>query len=200
LNLLVLVCDCADLSDEQRGLESEAILSELLVLRCRRGDPQGWRGLVRLYEKRLLYYLRRLLRDESDAWDALQQTWVAAFRNLKKLREPRALRPWLYRIAHHQAIRMRRRKGQEISAVDVTGDSFALEAVADAPESSDWPAEAAERIHRGLAELSLAHREVLTLFFLERMPLDEIAQVLDLPVGTIKSRLHYAKRALREVV
>jgi len=74
--------------NEPPGDESEAILNELLVLRCRRGDPDAWRELVRLWEKRLLYYIRRLLNDERDAWDALQQTWLDAFRNLKMLRNP----------------------------------------------------------------------------------------------------------------
>ena len=84
--------------------ESERIISELLVLRCRRGDTAAWRELIRHWERPLFYYVRRLVRGERDAWDVLQQTWLAAYKALPSLDDPRALRAWLYRIAHHQAV------------------------------------------------------------------------------------------------
>ncbi|HEV2294422.1 MAG TPA: sigma-70 family RNA polymerase sigma factor [Tepidisphaeraceae bacterium] len=178
---------------------SESILCELLVLRCRRGDTEAWRELTHLFERRLLYYLRRLVDDERDAWDLLQQTWLGAFRNLRTLEQPRALRTWLYRIAHHQAVSHRRQRGVEPTAGEA--DQVDLDEVADdCGDEIAIAADAAERVHAALAQLPVAFREVLTLRFLEDLSVDEAAAVLNVPAGTVKSRLFHAKRALRAVL
>ena len=178
--------------------ESERILSELLVLRCRRGDPAAWRELIALWERRLFYYVRRLVGGERDAWDVLQRTWLAAYQSLPTLKEPRALRAWLYRIAHRQAVSHLRHVGAApdagAAAIDETTE------LPDGDEDLSFSADAAEQVHAGLSELSLAHREVLTLHFLEDMSVDEVAAVLDVPPGTVKSRLFHAKRALRAAI
>ena len=192
--------DCANVSDpEPQTLDAEAILSELLVLRCRRGDAEAWRQLVRHWERRLLYYLRRLLDNERDAWDVLQQVWLEVFRNLGSLRQPRALRPWLYRISHRRAITHRRCAGRA-EGIASQGDMEVDQVPAAQDESDLWRVETAEQIHHALGQLSLTHREVLTLFFLEEMPIEEIAEAIQVPVGTVKSRLYYARQALRQVL
>jgi RNA polymerase sigma-70 factor (ECF subfamily) len=197
LNLPALLCDYGIVSDtDSAGSEAEAILCELLVLRCRRADPEGWRQLVGHWEKRLFYFLRRLLPDERDAWDALQQTWMEVFRNLRTLNNPRALRAWLYQIAHRRAISLRRAAPHDQFAEDepIDPDQIAREV------DDDFSTETAGQIHDAIDRLSLSHRQVITLFFLEEMPIDEIAQVLGVPPGTVKSRLHYAKQALRQLL
>ena len=179
--------------------ESERILHELLVLRCRRGDTAAWRELIRLWERRLFYYVRRIVGGERDAWDVLQQVWLAAYQSLPSLQEPRALRAWLYRIAHRQAISHLRRTGAAPDAgaadIDRAGD-----VADDLADDASFAAEAAEQVHAALPALSLAHREVLTLHFLEDVSVEEIAAVLDVPAGTVKSRLFHAKRALRAAI
>lgn len=156
--------------------------------------------MIRRFERRLLYYVRRLVDDERDAWDVLQQTWLAAYQGLGRLDDPRALRTWLYRIAHHQAVshHRRRRAGTAQSAAADPSD------LGDVPDDSSddrtWAAEAAEQVHAGLSALSIPHREVLTLHFLEDLSVEETATVLGVPPGTVKSRLYYAKRALRDVL
>ena len=179
--------------------ESERILGELLVLRCRRGDPAAWRQLIGHWEHRLLYYVRRLVGGERDAWDVLQQTWLAAYRALPALNEPRALRAWLYRIAHRQAVSHLRRAGAAPDS-GAAGIDDAADVPGGASDDPSFPAEVAEQVHAGLATLSLAHREVLTLHFLEDVSVDEIAAILDVPAGTVKSRLFHAKRALRAAI
>lgn len=80
-------------------------------------------------------------------------------------------------------------------------DDPAIDQIADpSPADEQSFLECAEQVHRALGQLSLPHREVITLFFLEEMPIEEIAQVLGIPAGTIKSRLHYAKAALKEAL
>ena len=82
---------------------TEAIPEELLALRCRRGEKTALEELVRAWEKRLFYFIRRLVDNEADAWDVLQETWVRVLSGLGALREPRSLGPWLYRVARHAA-------------------------------------------------------------------------------------------------
>ena len=179
--------------------ESERVLYELLVLRCRRGDAAAWRELIRHWERRLFYYVRRIVGGERDAWDVLQQTWLAAYKALPALNEPRALRAWLYRIAHRQAVSHLRHTGAapDAGAADI-------DAAGDVPDGSagdpSFSAETAERVHAALSRLSLAHREVLTLHFLEDASVEEVAAILDVPAGTVKSRLFHAKRALRAAI
>jgi len=78
--------------------EKQAIYCELLVLRCRLGRKDALEELVRTWEKPLFYYIHRLIDDEQEAWQILQETWVKALRGIKRLREPRKLPGWLYRI------------------------------------------------------------------------------------------------------
>ena len=180
--------------------ERERIYRELLALRCRGGDADAWRELIAAWEPRLFYYVRRLVPQESDAWDVLQQTWLGAYRNIRSLSDPKLLATWLYRIARNTAISHRR-------SADARPQQELLDVIGDPPVAAEDDAsgaleqfEDAQAVHRALDELSLAHREVLTLHFLQDLALEQIAAVLDVPLGTVKSRLHHAKRALRRVL
>ena len=82
--------------------DKQAIYYELLVLRCCRGQKEALEELVTSWERRLFYYIHRLVDDEQDAWIILQETWVKVLQNIKKLREPRKLPVWLYSIARHR--------------------------------------------------------------------------------------------------
>ena len=173
---------------------TEAIYEELLALRCRRGEKAAFEELVRTWEKRLFYFIRRLVDNEADTWDILQETWVRALSGIGALREPGSLAPWLYRIARHAAFN----HGQVRATYRQLLQNFPA-----APPAHDDSAredfENAEQVH-GLLQLSLPHREVLTLLFLEDFSIETIAQIVDVPAGTVKSRLHHAKKALRAVL
>jgi RNA polymerase sigma factor (sigma-70 family) len=175
--------------------DADLILCEMLVLRCQRRDPSAAEELVAFFEKPLLYYLRRLVRSEDDAWDLFQETWISIFRTVLGLRDPRALPAFLYRTARNHALaRLRHREAD-----------FRLYAALDASEGSTEPeptftCEDAAAVHAGLDKLSLPHCEVLTLFFLQDLTINEIAAVLGIPPGTVKSRLHHAKKALKAVL
>jgi RNA polymerase sigma-70 factor (ECF subfamily) len=177
--------------------DQQSIYTQLLVLRCRRGDPAAWRDLLHLYEPRLFYYVRRLVDNEQDASDVLQQTWLGAFRNLHTLADPRALTKWLYQIAHHSAVTLLRRKSPHLS-LDAPDPENPTDPPA--PEPADPPLDNAEQVHHTLDQLPLPQRQVLTLHFLEDMPLAHIAEVLGVPEGTVKSRLFHAKRTLRQIL
>ncbi len=178
------------------GGSKDTIYAQLLALRCRQGDMGAFEQLVRLWEARLLYYIRRLVEQEADAWDVLQKTWIKALRGIRSLKDPEALPCWLYTLARRTVIDHSRHAPDRQLPEDFADEP------AD-PSSADEPGLAldnAEAVHRALAGLSPPHREVLTLFFLQDLTLEEIAAVLDVPVGTVKSRLHYARRAARAAV
>ena len=161
------------------------------MTQCQRGDGSAFAGIVRLWEKQLFYYLRRLAPSEADTWDLLQETWLRVFRSIHSIRDPRTLPSFLYTTARNVAVtRLRIRidespaVGQENGANDCAFIAF----------------DDAEQVHHALDRLPLPQREAVTLYFLEDLSIDEIACVLGVPVGTVKSRLHYAKQAIRKIL
>lgn len=175
--------------------KKQAIYYELLVLRCRRGQKDALEELVRGWEKQLFYYIRRLVDNEQDAWQILQETWVKVLRGIRRLRQPSKLPVWLYSIARKTAISHLRRKYTKQAVLEQNANLCDIE-----DDSNNLVFENAEQVHYGLGQVSLPHREVLTLFFLQDLGVEEISEVLEIPVGTVKSRLYYAKRALKAVL
>lgn len=174
---------------------ADLILCELLVLRCQRRDRGAADELVTFFEKPLLYYLRRMVGSEDDAWDLVQETWVSVFRALPTLRDPRALPAFLYQTARNHAFALLRRHDADLRLY------AAVEALPnDTDREPDFTADDAAAVHDGLNKLSLPHREVLTLFFLQQLSIEEIAGVLAIPTGTVKSRLHHAKKSLGTIL
>jgi len=143
----------------------------------------------------LFYYLRRLTNSEQDAWDLLQQTWLAVLKGLGSLKDPGCLPSWLYRIAHNTAKSRLRRAYTERKIVVECPDASEI-----AGEEAEFGFEDIRSVHKALAKLSMPQREVLTLFFLEDFSMEEISGILGLPTGTVKSRLHYAKSNIKKII
>ena len=126
----------------------------------------------------------------------MQQVWLDVFRRLGKLQSPAAFRVWLYRIAHDRVVAFIRRQKVESNAREF----LAMDAV----ETEHWNdldlLENAELVHVALDRLSIIHREIMTLRFLEEMDVKEIARVMQCSEGTAKSRLHYAKNEMRRII
>ena len=182
------------MDDLQNELERTREL--LYVLMAQRGEPEAFRWLVDRYEQRLLYFIRRSVADADQALDVLQEVWMTVFRRIAALRAPEAFRVWLYRIARDKAIDHMRGDRRHKETVGESID----EATVDTAENSEGieRIENVELIHRLLNCLTPAHREIVTLRFLEQMVLDDIAAVVGCSIGTVKSRLHYAMRRLHE--
>jgi RNA polymerase sigma-70 factor, ECF subfamily len=165
----------------------------LWVIRAREGNAEAFGRLMARHERPLLYYLRRFIGRTEAALDAHQEVWLDAFRGLRRLHTPEAFRSWLYRIAHNKAARYIRREIRDEQVIEPLNESH--HEVCVLPDS---PFDA-EAIHRGLDRLPALQREVLTLYYLQDLSQDEMALALDCPVGTIKSRLHHARDALRSL-
>lgn len=169
--------------------EADRLYERLLVMRCQTGDERAVRELVDRYGPRLRYFLQKRLPRGDRADDVLQEVWLDVFRQLTHLQDVGAFTAWIYQIARGKALLESRRN---VRMPVVTEN---LESVAAAEEPTFSP-EDASRIHAGLDHLNDEHREVLLLRFLEEMSYEEIGRVIGCPVGTIRSRLHYAKQAL----
>lgn len=175
--------------------EKERIQYELLIARCRRGETRGWNDLIEGWEPRLFYYVRRLVPTEEIAWDVLQETWMKVLRMLPTLRDPRSLPLWLYRISRNTAISALRK--QYLDAALLTDVSSSVAHEAEATSTVEIGTEDAQLVHEAIGKLPVAQRELVTLFYLEDLTVNDIAQLLEVPPGTVKSRLHHARAALR---
>ena len=171
----------------------ERALDEYLVALSQAGSSEALDGLARRWTPRLLRYAARMLGgpDSAEAArDVVQETWIGAIRGLRGLRDPAQFPAWIYGIATRKcadAIRAntRRRRRDAQAAAESPG---IVEHV-----SSDQHIDLATAI-RGLPPI---HRAVVHLFYREEMSVEEIASVLGIPAGTIKSRLHHARDALK---
>jgi RNA polymerase sigma-70 factor (ECF subfamily) len=173
--------------------DKQILESAILVTRCQRGDREAFAGIVRLWERPLFYYLRRLAPSEADTWDVLQDTWLRVFRAIKTLRDSRTLPAFLYKTARNVAL-ARLRVRPELDGEPAHPETGA------SPDYAFIAFDDAEQVHHALDQLPLAQREALTLYFLQDLTIDEIAEVLGVPPGTVKSRLHYAKSAVRRII
>jgi RNA polymerase sigma-70 factor (ECF subfamily) len=176
-------------------MEEDKISDAILVLRCQKRDESAFRELVNRWEPRLYYYLRRVVESDSAVWDVLQETWLAVFQHIRRLEDPRKFPAWLYQIAHNKAVSMFRKESKYTQITD--------EQLSDHYENNfvfHYELEQVEAIHELLAKLKLAHREVITLYFLEGFSISEMAQIIGISEGTVKSRLYYAKHKLHEVL
>ncbi|MFO0917168.1 MAG: sigma-70 family RNA polymerase sigma factor [Planctomycetaceae bacterium] len=175
-------------------VSAKKLQESVLVVRCQAGDETAFRQLVESYSPRLRYFLRKLAPDADRIEDLLQDVWLDAFRALPRLIEVAAFPAWIYRIARSHVAAEYRRRGLESKLMEQL-------TVGQMPQETPIPEfspEDAQRIHHALDNLPTMHREVLVLRFLEDLSYDDMAAVLGCPVGTVRSRIYYAKLALRQ--
>jgi RNA polymerase sigma-70 factor (ECF subfamily) len=170
---------------------AEKVYERLLILRCQTGDPAALAELIARYSPGLRLFIAKLGAG-SAADDLLQDTWFDVYRKLHALQRPEAFAAWIYRIARDKVYRQHRRR--RLPHVTIEQDVGAL---CDDVEDEPFTAEDAELVRIAMDDLSLELREILLLRFVEAMSYEQIAEVVGRPVGTVRSRLHYAKLALR---
>jgi RNA polymerase sigma-70 factor, ECF subfamily len=159
-----------------------------LVLRAQSGDREAFDVLLREIGPALLRYATRVTNDRAMAEDVVQETFVAIIRKVEWLQDASLFKPWAYRIASREAFRILRKHRRYTDPPD---DDVAL--IEEHPDP--WQR---ERLLASLEKLSPASRAVVTLHYLEEMPLADVAAVLELPLGTVKSRLSYGLVQLRK--
>jgi RNA polymerase sigma-70 factor (ECF subfamily) len=163
-----------------------------LIAKSRRGNVEAYNLLVSRWEKRVFNYLLRLVRDREDALDLSQDVFLKAYQNLGKLEDSERFGPWLFRIAHNEAFSLLRRRRPDAGEAPETGHA--------APGSRLYPIELSLAVERALERLSEDQREAVVLKIYQGFKFDEMAEVLECPVSTVKSRLYTALDVLKEAL
>jgi RNA polymerase sigma-70 factor (ECF subfamily) len=171
--------------------KSSSSASDVLLLRrIAGGDELAFGVLYQRYHVPIFNYVLRLIHEPKEAEDLLQEIFIAVWRGAYRYREQAQVKTWLYRIAHYQAISCLRKRRPVTHIEDV------LDINSDGPEHITADILQRDEVRKAINCLSTKHRAVLELAFVQGMAYKEIAQVVGCPVGTVKSRMSYALRAL----
>ena len=161
--------------------------SQFLVMAVQDGNAAALEKLVSLWQKKLWNYVFRLTADVHASWDITQQSWLEIIRGLRKLRDPRSFKAWAYKIATNRSIDWSKKRNRnryiDVEVIDVASD--------ERDEDS--------QIRELIEKLKHDSRIILSLFYFEQLTLQEISIALNIPIGTVKSRLHKARAELRQL-
>ena len=170
---------------------------QLPVAAARIGSPEAWNALFQRYQLPLYAYVFELIRSEQTALDVVQETFISATRNLSGLRDDHRFGSWLFSIAHRKCVDRWRKSGRE--------EPLEPEVVESLTDFENDPSELLIRREQEaqfmnlIEQLPPAQRSVLLLHYVEDFSLEEIAGITNAQLGTVKSRMHYAKLALRKL-
>jgi RNA polymerase sigma-70 factor, ECF subfamily len=173
-----------------------------LIAACLQGRTAAFGDLVCRYQDRLYNTVFRLLENQEDARDVVQEAFLSAYQSLKSFKGDSLFFTWLYRIAINTAISYRRKQRALPLLHSGPGDPPEVADTSDAirPERSMEMAEDERRVHEALMRLSLEHRTVLVMKDMEGQKYEDMADALQVPIGTVRSRLHRARLELRSIL
>jgi RNA polymerase sigma-70 factor (ECF subfamily) len=160
-----------------------------LIAKARRGDVEAYNVLVSRWERRVFNYLLRLVSNREDALDVSQETFLKAYQNLRKLDDPARFSAWLFRIAHNEAFSLLRRRKPE---AELAGEPR--------PRNTGGrllPVEVSLAVESALKRLNEDQREAVLLKIYQGFKFEEMAEILECPVSTVKSRLYTALDLLK---
>jgi RNA polymerase sigma factor (sigma-70 family) len=171
----------------------DRVIDELLVMRCQGGSRESFDLLVRRWQRPLWRYARRLTSSNDAAWDVMQETWIAILRQIRKLNDPAWFAAWAYRIVRNKCADQLRSTGRQRHLVDALAERQGA--------NHDSPREGSgDAVAIALRQLPLDRQELLVLKYSGDLNIIEIAVILGIPVGTVKSRLHHAREQLRRIL
>ncbi len=172
---------------------TELMADDLFVKRCVDGDRHSFRLLYRRHQHRVRQILYQLC-DPTTLDDLVQEVFLRAWKGLPKFRQSSQFSTWLYRIAWNVASDRRQTLAQDRSRLQTISQSISTQH--DDPGIMQLHYQ--DLVRRGLSSLSEDHRSVLVLHDLEELPQKEVAEILDIPIGTVKSRLFHARSGMRK--
>jgi RNA polymerase sigma-70 factor (ECF subfamily) len=167
-----------------------------LIIRAKRGDLGAFESLYEIYKGPIYRTALAITGDRPAAEEILQDTFLRAFRHLDNIREGVSLSPWLYRIAVNLAYDWTARRRRGPVALESVIEHLIAPMTA-SPEQKVEQRELYSLVYEALEKLEFKQRATLVLFYLHDFSLAEVAEIMDCPVGTVKSRLHYARENLR---
>lgn len=182
---------------------------EALVIRAQAGDTSAYDALVTRHRGRIYAMIRQMIKNEADAWDLSQESFIKAWKALPRFEAKARFTTWLYRIAHNTVYDWVRRKRPE-SGGELNDEIFGEERIDPAsmttpnreraPDDELVGGELRDKIEAALEQLSVQHREVVVLKDVQGLAYKEIAEVMDCSIGTVMSRLHYARQKLQTLL
>jgi RNA polymerase sigma-70 factor (ECF subfamily) len=170
----------------------ERATDELLVLRCQEGDASAFDELIGRWQERLWRHAWRLTGSRDAAWDVLQEAWLTVSRDIRGLQDAAAFPAWAYRITSNRCHDWIRRESRRRRA----DEAYAEQAQRAESETRRTDPRAVE-LDEALSRLPGRDRAILSLRYAEEFAVAEIAEILQIPEGTVKSRLHHARERLR---
>jgi len=169
-----------------------------LVARTKRGDDKAFAELVRMYQNRIFNFVLARIRQHQQAEDVTQEVLVKAYFSLSKLREPAKFKSWIFSIAHNHLRDMLRKRQLDIA--DVEGSHIEHYVDPATPENELRRRQSQEAVWNALVKLKPEQREILVLCDIEGLSYREIAEIMRVPLGTVQSRIFYARRKLRGIL
>lgn len=178
------------------GTSEEVANEALTVQRVKDGDEQAYALIVRAYQRRIFYFIRGMIRNNEDAEDLTQEVFVKAFFNIRTLKSAASFKSWLFRIAYNLTLDFIRKKRPKV----VDTEEHLRESYIDSSNPKHELTREYKRSHvrQCLDMLTEQQRNILVLCDLEGLSYQEIAAALDIPFGTVQSRIFYARRKLKE--
>ena len=167
----------------------DQLYDEILLLKASNGDHQAFSEFVKRWTPKMFYYIKRLVSKDHQVEDILQNVWINLYNSLGRLKNIAGYRVWIFTVARTKAIDHFRGELRH------NWEPLPEEAVSDFSTELD-----AEAVHFALGKLKPAVRDILTLYYLDDLCLEEIGKILAIPVGTVKSRLFHARRILRRYI
>lgn len=171
------------------------IYDELLVVKCQQGDSRAFDELVARWQKRLWCYARRMTGSETAAWDIVQETWYGIIKGIRKLEDVSVFPRWAFRITNNKCTDWLRKQQRQRRLNNELAKQTKNES--NKKQNSN---EKTESLRAAIEKLSPDRRALLTLRYHEGFDLGQIAEILSIPEGTIKSRLHRTLEKLRQIV
>ena len=168
-----------------------------LVEKVKSGDSQAFADLYSQTYQKVYYFALSILKDEHMAEDALQESYIKVLNNIDSLKENRLFVAWLNRITYNVCMRMIEKNKAE-QGYDEAVESIADESIENNPLLRTIRSEESSELMRHILKLPEGHRAVLILKYYSNFKTEEIAEALDIPPGTVKSRIHSAKQMLRD--
>lgn len=177
--------------------QPDQILDELLVIRAQGGERSAIGMLVERWQHRLIGHVRAMINDEQAAADIVQDSWLAIFKGIRRLRDPATFPGWAIRIAHRQAVDwIRRQKRERKHQERLHENSNQNTSDPDAVNNED----ALTNLRIAITQLTPQQRSLVRLFYHEQLPLAEISKITRTPVGTLKYRLFKLRQKLKTIL
>jgi RNA polymerase sigma-70 factor (ECF subfamily) len=163
---------------------------DLLVLNSQIGSKLAFGMLFKYFYPALVGFGFKLCGNRDLANDAVQEAWIKASKNIRKLRDPRAFRSWIYKLVRWKVIDLQRKMQKETSLFENYDDQ--QQKLTRTQTNSD------ESLNKAISALPEVERQIIYLFYLDEMKMGEISIILGIPIGTVKSRLYRARKMLKQ--